>query len=324
MDSGKNALRIVLAAILMLTFFLSGPRVDLDATVHPLALPRDLDSYLERTESTCQALVPGTEKKIVWARTPGEQSALALVYVHGFSASRQDTAPLAEMVARRLDANLFSTRLTGHGCGGEAMSTGSVQAWVNDLHEAMEIGRRLGRRVVLMGISTGGTLALWQAARENPEAVAALVLLSPNFGPADRRTVILTWPWGAQLAELLVGKTRSWQPVNEEQGRYWTSSYPVRALLPMMGMVKLVRSLELEEVRIPTLVVYSPEDKLVDVTAILAAFHRLGAARKLLVACPGVGDPYGHVLAGDILSPVTTEPVASSVVDFVLGLPHGR
>jgi esterase/lipase len=312
---------VSLLAALMLGFFLSGPRVDLDTAIHPLVLPQNLDTFLAQTESACDGLVPGTEKEITWAQAPGKQTPLALVYVHGFSASRQDTAPLAAMIAGRLNANLFSTRLTGHGCGSSAMLAGSVHAWVNDLHEAVEIGKRLGRRVVLMGVSTGGTLALWQAARENQETIAALVLLSPNFGPADRRAMILTWPWGARLAELLVGKTRSWQPVNEGQGRYWTTSYPVRALLPMMGMVKLVKSLDLQEVKTPTLVVYSPEDKTVDVAAILAAYQKLGTEHKRLFACPQVGDPGRHVLAGDILSPGTTVPVADSVVDFLHDLP---
>jgi len=142
--------------------------------------------------------VPGTEKKIIWAQTPGEQMPLAIVYVHGFSASHLETAPLAARVAAQLHANLYSTRLRGHGRGSSAMLEGSVNGWVNDMHEAVEIGKRLGRRVVIMGTSTGGTLATWQAVQGDQEEIAALVLLSPNFGPADRRTEILTWPWGGR------------------------------------------------------------------------------------------------------------------------------
>jgi len=320
-DRGKIIFRAGLLLGLVLFLFLIGPRVDLDTTVCPLALPQDLDTYLAQSESVHADLVPGTEKKIVWAHGPGEQTPLSLVYVHGFSASRQDTAPLSAMIAGRLQANLFCTRLTGHGCGGGAMLDGSVKAWANDMHEAVEIGKRLGRRVVLMGISTGGTLAVWQAAREDHEKIAGLVLLSPNFGPVDRRAMILTWPWGAQLAELLVGKTRSWQPVNEGHGRYWTSSYPVRALLPMMGMVKLVKSLDLQGMKIPSLVIYSPEDKTVDVSAVIAAFQGFGAEQKKLLAWSQVGDPDRHVLAGDILSPSSTVPLADSIVEFLRGLP---
>ncbi len=251
----KHICRAGFVMILVLVFFFSGPRVDLNITLHPLAMPPDLDTYLARKEAAYNDIVPGTEKKIVWAHVPGEQTPLAIVYVHGFSASRQDTAPLAARIAGKLHANLYSTRLSGHGRGSEAMLDGSVNSWLDDMHEGMEIGKRLGQRVVLMGISTGGTLAVWQAVHSDRDEIAALVLLSPNFGPADHRTEILTWPWGAQLAELLVGKTRSWKPVNEAHGRYWTSSYPVRALLPMMGLVKMVRSLDLQTIKAPTLVI---------------------------------------------------------------------
>jgi len=309
-----------LLVFLAMVLFLSGPQVKIDTTLHPVSLPPDLDAYLAQSEAVFSDIVPGTEKKIVWAGKPGEQTSLALVYIHGFSASRQDTAPLAAMVAGQLHANLYATRLSGHGRGGSAMLDGSVNGWVNDMREAVEIGKRLGRRVVLMGISTGGTLATWQAAQALEDEVAALVLVSPNFGPIDRRTAILTWPWGAQLAELLVGKTRSWQPINEAQGRYWTHSYPVRALVPMMGVVKLARSLDLATIKAPTLIIYSPEDKTVDTREIIAAFQEMGAAKKSLLPYKGAGDPAQHVLAGDILSPGTTMLLAECIGDFLAGL----
>lgn len=131
-----------------------GQQVDLYTTLQPPALPPDLDTSLTRREAAYGDIVPGTEKKIVWAHTPGKQKPLSIVYVHGFSTIRQDTAPLAAKIATQLRANLYSTRLRGHGRDGEAMLDGSVNGWVNDMHEAVEIGKRLGRRVVIMGIFT--------------------------------------------------------------------------------------------------------------------------------------------------------------------------
>ena len=57
-------------------------------------------------------LVGGTEKRLHWhdSEASTEWSVVAL---HGFSASRQETAPLAELVAGRLSANLFETRFYG-------------------------------------------------------------------------------------------------------------------------------------------------------------------------------------------------------------------
>ncbi|MDO8947883.1 MAG: hypothetical protein Q7U88_12110 [Desulfocapsaceae bacterium] len=140
---------------------MSDPCVDLYTTFQPLALPPDLDTYLARRESTHEDIMPGTEKKIVSVHTLGKQTPLSIVYVHGFSASRQDTAPLAAEIAAQLHANLYSTRLRGHVRGGEAMLDGSVNGWVNDIHEAVEINREAlgtsdGNYVDLYGRDSGG------------------------------------------------------------------------------------------------------------------------------------------------------------------------
>ena len=63
-----------------------------------------------------------------------------------------------DIVAGAVDANLFYTRLQGHGRSGKAMGEATVEGWINDLAEAEAIGRRIGERMVLVGTSTGGTL----------------------------------------------------------------------------------------------------------------------------------------------------------------------
>src|SRR6202007_3384630 len=95
---------------------------------------------------------PGLQKEIVWAdpasraRTP-----LAIVYVHGFSASKGEVRTLPDRAAAALHANLFYTRLTGHGEDSDAMAKGSINAWVNDYAEAIAIGRAIGDRVIVIG-----------------------------------------------------------------------------------------------------------------------------------------------------------------------------
>ena len=48
------------------------------------------------------------------------------------------------------------------------------------------------------------------------------------------------------------------------------------------------------------------------------AFERLEAPSKELIEFEEAQDPSRHVLAGDILSPDTTDSVAAKIVDFVL------
>ena len=89
---------------------------------------------------------------------------------------------MPEEVARALGANLFFTRLTGHGRTGAAMAEATAEDWLADMAEAMEIGRRLGQRVVVIGTSTGGTLAAIAATDPQLNAgLAGTVLISAQL-----------------------------------------------------------------------------------------------------------------------------------------------
>lgn len=200
------------------------------------------------------------------------------------------------------------------------MGRATAADWLRDTEEALAVGARLGERVVLVGTSTGGTLAVWGAGRERWRGtVAAVVLLSPNFGPRDRSARMLLWPWGGLLARLAVGPERCFEPLNEEQGRHWTTCYPTRALLPMMALVEHVRRSDLGRVRAPLLVLYSPVDAVVDAQATERLFPAFGSPRKELVTLEG-NDPFHHVLAGEIVSPGSTDRAVAEILRFVRSL----
>ncbi|QXD15917.1 alpha/beta fold hydrolase [Rhodocaloribacter litoris] len=307
-----------LVAVLGLLWML-GPRPAVEEPAGLPVLPGDLDAYLAAAEARFDDLRPGVEKTIVWAdpatrsRTP-----VAVVYLHGFSATREETRPLCDTLAARLGANLFYTRLTGHGRTGEALAAATASDWLHDALEALAVGRRLGERVMLVGTSTGGTLATWLAARY-PEALAAVILISPNFGPKDPRTEIFLWPWGDALARAVAGDEHAWEPANEAQARFWTTRYPIEALRPMMAVVAHVNDLDLEAITTPVLVIYSPNDQVVEPAHIEAQYARFGG-RKHRIAIERAGGS-NHVLAGDILAPEMTLPLADSILAFLGAVP---
>lgn len=285
----------------------------------------DVERYLADAEAAVPDVRPGAGKRVVWAepdsRTPTD---LALVYLHGFTADAHEVEPLMTDLGRALGANVFFTRLTGHGRTAAAMGEASVDAWLADVGEAVAVGRMLGRRVVLIGTSTGGTLATWAALDETlAPHLEALVLLSPNFHPADRSARMLLWPWGGALARLVLGPERCFETHSDAHALHWTECHPPRALLPMMALVEHVRRADLERVRVPTFVLAIPDDRIVDADETVRAFERMGSSNKELFLLTETGDPDRHLPAGDILSPGTTATVRDRIAAFLRTLEPG-
>jgi esterase/lipase len=310
----------LLLALLACTVFLLTPSALLNSAVVP-ALPDDLDAYVaerERTASERYGLIPGTDKRIRWQQS-GQRTEYAVIYLHGFSATRQAFAPTAELIADALGANLFETRLAGHGHVKQPMAHFHAEDWLDDAAEALTIGARIGNKVVVIGTSTGATLALAMANHPAIRNVSALILISPNFAPADANAQLLTGPAGPLIAKLIVGKTRTWTPLNEQQARYWSTSYPVDAVVEMMRLVDYVQALLPLKIDSDLLVLISPEDTVVSPTASRQAFARITARRQQLVEIEDVGDPSHHILAGDIMSPQSTSAVVTRIVTFVNG-----
>lgn len=283
-----------------------------------------LDAWLAQGEATQPHLRPDTAKRVGWHGAPGQRTPWAVVYLHGFTATRLETAPLAQHLASQLGANLFETRLTGHGADAQAMGDATVQDWLADTVEAVQVGQRLGERVLLLGVSTGATLGNWLALQPLGQAVAAQVWVSPNYGPAVKRSELINGPWGQQIALALEGEMRG-QPTNDpRENNAWTQRYPTKALFPMMALVKQVRESDLSAVRTPVLVLYSPADQTVDANETVLAFARLGSPLKVLEPVAYSEATGQHVLAGDIRAPKATAPMAERMAQWVNALPAAQ
>jgi len=318
-NSGRRGRALLAGAVILGAVVALGPRASVSpAWVEP-ELGADLDAWLVEREAAVSGIEPGEAKSIAWADPVGRgRTRLGLVYLHGFSADRHEIEPVVSDLARDLRANAYFARLSGHAQDGAALGTAKAEDWLADAAEAVAIGARIGERVVLVGTSTGGTLALWAAAQ--PEAAArvhGLVLLSPNLGLRDRRSDMLLWPWGETIARAVVGGERCFEPVDAIQELHWTVCYPTRALIRMMALVDHVRALDFELLRAPTLVVYSRDDAVVDPAATERVLASMGGSGPAWYVVEESGDPADHVLAGEIMSPGTTDMIREMIQLFL-------
>ena len=324
---GLRLARVALATVALVSvIFLLGPRNEFGPSTptQRVLLPSNiegLEDALKAIEAAYPDIRPGTEKGIVWASQAKQRTPWSVVYIHGFSASRLETAPLAELVAKAMGANVFYTRLTGHGRADAAMGEASVQDWMADAVEALRVGQTLGERVLVISCSSGSTLATWLALRPEGKQVAAHVFISPNFGPKNKRSEIINLPWGTKIAIALEGETRGKASDDAAEARGWNHRYPTRALFPMMAMVKNARDSDLSRFTTPVKVLYSLNDQTVDPSETQAAFARIGAPLKSIEPVNYSKSKGQHVLAGDLRAPDATAPMAASIVTWVKALP---
>ena len=294
------------------------PREPVDTVIDfdPATLGTDLDAYLAAREADVPNLVPGTQKRIVWAGDPGARAPLTVLYLHGFSATSEEIRPVPDRVAEALGANLVFWRLAGHGRDGAAMAEPVAGDWIEDTAEALAVARAAGDEVLVVATSTGGTLAA--VAATDPalsEGIAGIVLVSPNFRIRPAAARLLSLPGVRWWGPIIAGEERAFQPINDAQARYWTTRYPTVATVPMAALVDHARALDYGDVTIPLLVLYSEEDRVVSPGTTRDVVAGWGGPVTLAPQVLGpADDPFDHVLAGDIMSPGMTGSVVARIL----------
>ena len=115
----------------------------------------------------------------------------------------------------------------------------------------------------------------------------------------------------------LVGKVRSFRPHNPGQAAHWTTSYPSAAVFPMAAVVKAARDLDYGAMALPALFVISDKDRVVDPNVAADVAARWGAdARLVRLELGAKDDPFGHVIAGDIMSPGQTDRAVAEIIEW--------
>jgi alpha-beta hydrolase superfamily lysophospholipase len=85
-------------------------------------------------------------------------------------------------------------------------------------------------------------------------------------------------------------------------------------VVALMGLVNYARSLHLGNLEIPTLVIYTNKDAVVDVAAIKDRFNEIRGPSKLIIDLP---EASRHELTGDALAPQTVRPVLERITRFL-------
>lgn len=315
--------------LILVIVYLMGPRpskpvYDPNLPAVP-ALP-GLETYISEHEAA-HKLRPDNEARIIWADSSKNITEYAILYLHGFSASQGEGDPVHRSIAKKFGCNLYLSRLAEHGIDtSEKMVNLTADRLWESAKEAYSIASTIGKKVIIMGTSTGASLGLMLAA--NYPQTHSLIMLSPNIKIFNPSAWVINNPWGMHLARVINGSdyvlSEDTRPIYKQ---YWSYGYRLEAVAQLEELLETAMNPELfKKVTQPTLMLYYyrdevHQDSVVQVGAMHQMFNQLGTPndKKRSVSIPNAGN---HVIGSPIKSQdvATVEKEIEKFINEVLAL----
>ncbi len=228
-----------------------------------------------------------------------------MLLIHGFGGSPPEMRGLGEFLAAR-GLGVLGVRLAGHGTTPEDMAHTGWRDWVATAEEGLHRLDAQCRQVFLAGLSMGGLITLYLAARY--PVSGAVVMSTPTHFEGD---------WRIPLVPLLKHLIRWYTPPDMSdladltaQDRIWTyRRIPGRCIDELFQLMHRVRR-ELPDVRVPLLVMHGRRDMAAPPSSAQEIYDRVGATDKSLVWL----ERSGHCITEDI----ERREVWQRVYEFIL------
>ena len=284
-------------------------------------IPTDLnqlDNYLDGRESQFD-LKKGAKAQIIWGSQDPRQTEYAIVYLHGFRASHPEGDPVHKTVAKTFGYNLFLSRMKEHGIKSDyPLLQLTEEKMLQSACFAFEIGKRIGKKVILMGTSTGGSLALYLASKpEHQNKISSLILYSPLINFHGINAKLLTSKLSRKFLKIVPGKKHLITAKNTTyaEDKIWNKRYALAGALELGAFVDhYMRPSLFQKVSHPTFVGYyyknkNEQDTVVSVPAIRKMTQNLSTRTKSL-HISNFPEANSHVICNSLVS-----KSANSVID---------
>ncbi|HKK45940.1 MAG TPA: hypothetical protein VJ964_10480 [Balneolaceae bacterium] len=273
--------------------------------------PDQLDDYLAKRESA-YPLKPGTAAKIIWnSESHPQKTEYSIVYLHGFRASHPEGDPAHRTIARKFGCNLFLSRLDEHGIESEyPLLDLTEEKLLQSARFALEIGKRIGKKVIIMGTSTGGSLALYLASREEfKPTITTLVLYSPLIRFHGIKEKFLMSSPGRKCLSVIPGRKHliETSQTTYAEDRIWNKSYALGGAIALGSFVQHYMQKRLfARIKCPVFTGYyhknsREQDTVVSVPAIRKMVKNLGS-RTHSVKSVNFPEAKNHVICSSLVS----------------------
>jgi len=200
-----------------------------------------------------------------------------VLFIHGFTGGPLEVRPLVNFLKMKTNWQLAIPTLPGHGITLN-LEKGSADSWLMEAELALKRLQKEVDRVIVVGFSMGGLIAMYLALRYK---IDKLVLLSPAAKYISPR--ILLKEMRIVLAKPLLTK----YPPNTfyHLYEYKFTHTPLRAIFEFLRIVRIVKPYH-GLIKIPVCIVQGEKDGIVPFTTAEHLLKKLGSEKKEFIKSP--------------------------------------
>ena len=261
---------------------------NLEYTYHPEVTPAKFEDFARQRINFSLAIgvAPHSTERLTIHNEA--KDGYAILYIHGFGATRAEGEAVGDTIAEALNANIYYARLPGHGTTAEAHAAATFDQYLQEMETTLLQMPKLGKKVILMGTSTGALVATFLA-RWHSDKLHAVILASPFWDFGDKSARLLNFPGGLELGQLVLGKDRDarWKkdPGNRQHPdyfKYWLAKQKFAAVVNLNNLRRyIVKKDNIERITVPVLgLIYFKDsdnrDDTIDIKKVRNYFPLLG------------------------------------------------
>ncbi|MBT4824834.1 alpha/beta fold hydrolase [Candidatus Woesearchaeota archaeon] len=174
-------------------------------------------------------------------------STKGVLLIHGLGASPNEVLPLGEYLYEK-GFTVIGVRLSGHGEGLDALEDSTWEDWYNDVEFGLEVLKYLTEETHVVGVSTGGSLALMLA--ENTE-FHELVVVAPAVVMKDWK---VNYMWLFKHFKKYSART-----LTEEEKITYDEAVPTQSVHELKKLINAEKK-TLDKITEPVLIIQATQD----------------------------------------------------------------
>ena len=213
---------------------------------------------------------------------PQQPNGCGVLLVHGLLAGPAEVRSYGEHLSAQ-GYTVLGVRLKGHGTSPHALRDQSWEDWYGPVRRGFDILRSLVQQVIAIGFSTGGALALKLASEQRPELLGVVAVSVPvKFNnPAFMLVPLLH---GTNRLIRWASSFEGVKPFIDNVPEHSNINYrntPIRALYELRRLIQEMDHF-LDQVDVPTLILYADQDPVVSPQSAPDLVSKLGSTDKRL------------------------------------------